>query len=267
MSLAILAGSGALPRAVAEAQAQASLIVALPGAALDGLRADRALTLETLSRDLATLRGDGITTLCLAGGVSRPTLDPSKVEPDTAPLIGRIAAALGQGDDAALRVLMDILTEAGFTLLPAHEAAPELCPPEGVLSTREPSAQDQAALTKGRAVLDALSPQDIGQAVCVRGGHVLAVEALFGTAWMLDSLSRRPAEAGPGGLLVKVPKRGQDLRADMPAIGPDTITQAAKAGLDGIAIEAGRVLCLDRDTCIARAEAAGLLLWVFGPGA
>ncbi|MGR3490575.1 MAG: LpxI family protein [Shimia sp.] len=265
MSLAILAGSGALPRAVAEAQTERPLIVSLGGAQPDGLTPDRDLTLETLASDLEALKAAGVDSLCLAGGVSRPTLDPSNVEPATFPLLTRIAGALAQGDDAALRALMGILTEQGFTLVPAHEAAPGLCPDWDAPTKRQATDADAQALTKARAVLEALAPEDVGQAVVTRGSHVLAVETLFGTEWMLRSLRERPSHMGQGGLLVKAPKHGQDFRADMPAIGPDTVDQAAAADLDGIAIARGHVIVLDQSEVLAKADEAGLLLWAFEP--
>ncbi|MEM7296058.1 MAG: UDP-2,3-diacylglucosamine diphosphatase LpxI, partial [Pseudomonadota bacterium] len=91
-------------------------------------------------------------------------------------------------------------------------------------------------------------------------GQVIAVEAVPGTAWMLQSLAKAPQARG--GWLYKAAKPSQDRRVDMPTIGPDTITQAAAAGLAGIVVAAGDVLVLDRDATAAGADAAGLFLWV-----
>jgi DUF1009 family protein len=101
---------------------------------------------------------------------------------------------------------------------------------------------------------------DIGQSCVVAAGQALAVEALFGTDWMLDSLRLRPD--GAGGVLFKAPKPDQDRRVDLPTIGPSTVAGAAAAGLSGIAIEAGGVMVTDRDRTIADCDRLGLFLWV-----
>ena len=105
----------------------------------------------------------------------------------------------------------------------------------------------------------ALGVVDVGQGCVVQQGIVLAVEAIEGTDAMLTRAAelRRP---GPGGVLVKLVKPGQDRRAALPTLGPRTIDAAAGAGLRGIAFEAGGTLFTDRAACVARADAAGLFL-------
>ena len=88
----------------------------------------------------------------------------------------------------------------------------------------------------------------------------MSVEGVFGTDWMLKSLAARPDQGG--GYLYKAAKPGQDIRADMPTIGPDTITAAKYARLDGVVIEHGRVMVVDREETVRRADEAGLILWV-----
>ena len=109
------------------------------------------------------------------------------------------------------------------------------------------------------AVAKALGAADVGQAVVVQQGLVLAVEALEGT----DALLRRAAELrrdGPGGVLIKVTKPRQERRADLPSIGSGTVEGSATAGLKGIALEAGGTLIIDREAVIRAADAAGLFI-------
>lgn len=105
----------------------------------------------------------------------------------------------------------------------------------------------------------------MGQGVVVAQGQCLAIETLPGTAAMLDFAARhaglRPNPNGAKGVFWKAPKPGQDMRIDLPTLGPDSLTQAAAAGLAGIAWQAGGVILLDRDEAVRRAEAAGLFLW------
>lgn len=96
----------------------------------------------------------------------------------------------------------------------------------------------------------------------VHRGQALAVEGLYGTGWMLESLKQRPD--GEGGLLAKSPKPHQDRRIDLPAIGPETIAQAVAAALDGIVLEAGGVMILESAETIAAANVEGLFIWVRG---
>ena len=106
----------------------------------------------------------------------------------------------------------------------------------------------------------ALHLQDVAIAFALKGGRrYVAVEAIEGTDAMLTRAAQL-ARPGPGGVLIKLVKPGQDRRADLPTIGPVTIRAAAAAGLRGIAFEAGGTLLIDRDGCIAEADAAGLFL-------
>ena len=94
----------------------------------------------------------------------------------------------------------------------------------------------------------------------IKSGQVLAVEAMFGTDWMLDSLRNRPDDSG--GIFYKAPKPNQDRRVDMPTIGPATIARAAEVGLDGLYIEAGGAFVLDVEACVATADKADLFIEV-----
>jgi DUF1009 family protein len=131
--------------------------------------------------------------------------------------------------------------------------------PEGALGRVEPDAEAAADIAHGLRIARALGALDIGQAVVVQQGLVLGVEAIEGT----DALIARCAglrRDGPGGVLVKAAKPGQERRIDLPAIGARTVAAAAAAGLRGIAAEAGAALLLDRDEVVRRADAAGLFV-------
>ena len=131
--------------------------------------------------------------------------------------------------------------------------------PPGPLGQLGPDADAGADITRGIEVARALGGLDIGQAVVIQQGLVLGVEAIEGT----DRLLRRCAELrreGPGGVLVKMEKPGQERRVDRPTIGPHTVALSAEAGLQGIAAEAGATLVLDRDEVARAADQAGLFV-------
>jgi hypothetical protein len=170
-----------------------------------------------------------------------------------------ISDALTSGDDGALRAVMGLFEQTGFTVRAAHELVPDLIAPPGVLSDTWPNAQMREDAKLGANVLAALAPMDVGQACVTGGGQLLGMETIGGTDFMLSHLPDTPLRAQ--GVLVKGPKMGQDTRADMPTIGPSTIENAQKAGLAGIVIDAGEVILLQPEKCIALANAAGLVLW------
>ena len=153
----------------------------------------------------------------------------------------------------------------GIRVVGAHDVAPRLVAPLGPFGARAPSADDETDIALGARLIDALSSFDAGQGAVVAAGRVLAIEAAEGTDAMLARVAEMRANgrlrfAGQAGVLVKAPKRGQDLRLDMPAIGPRTIEGAAKAQLRGAAVAAGRVLIVDRDRLAREADAAGLFV-------
>jgi len=252
---AIIAGTGRVPGAVA-ATVNAPIIAALCGFPPDGLEAET-FRLERLVPFLDSLNDRGVTRVVFAGAVRRPVLDPKAFDPRTATLVPRIVAAMRQGDDAALREVVAFFEEAGLAVVGLDEVAPSLVPGPGVLAGR-PGPQDEADAARGAQVVATLGVLDIGQGAVVRGGLTVAVETLPGTEAMLAFAA---LHRGPGGVLYKAAKPGQERRIDLPAVGPETVTQAAAAGLSGIAWEAGGALLVEREDAVTAAEAAGLFLW------
>ncbi|MEP2715396.1 UDP-2,3-diacylglucosamine diphosphatase LpxI [Pseudophaeobacter sp.] len=260
--LAVIAGTGLLPKEVSERQVKRPLICAMEGAEPDCVDAEISFRIEHLGSFLARLKSAGVTEVCLAGAVRRPAVDPSQIDAATLPLVPVIQAALGSGDDGALRAVMGVIEQAGFSLRAAHEVAPDLLMEEGVVTQVQPGALDKADATRGVEVVAAMSAADIGQCCAIRARQAIAVENIFGTNWMLQSLANRPD--GQGGILFKAPKPGQDRRADLPTIGPQTVELAAAAGLSGIVLEAGGVIVLEQDKVIAACDRLGLFLWLRG---
>lgn len=256
--LAVIAGTGALPAHLMAARPDA-LLCEMEGFPVEGHEPALTFRLETLGSFMAALSARGVSDLCFAGAIARVPLDPSKVDAATLPLVPRVLAALqAGGDDAALRMALSLFEERGFTIRAAHDIAPDLMPAPGLLcGTLTPD--HEAAGAQGMGLLALMSQADLGQGCVIHKGRVIAVEAAPGTDWMLASLANGEAW---GGCFIKAPKQGQDPRIDMPTIGPDTITAAARAGLSAVIIAAGGVQVLDRDATIGAAEAAGMTLWV-----
>ena len=257
MRRAILAGAGLLPELLLETGPD--LVVRFAGDTRDtGAVAVLDARIEQLGALFTALKARGITELCLAGAMGRPALDPAAFDAVTMALLPRLGAAFQQGDDSLAREVIAMLEEQGFTLRAAHELRPDLVATGADLAGTPGKAQ-LADAARARAVLAALGPLDVGQGAVAARGQLLGIETLQGTDAMLDFVAEtRP---GSGGVLVKRPKPGQDLRVDMPAIGPATVAAAAAAGLSGIEIAEGGVLLLDRAATLETAAAAGLALW------
>lgn len=265
---AIIAGRGALPAALVAAMPVAPIVAALEGFAPDGVAVDMTFRIERLMPFLRALQDAGVSRVVFAGAVQRPRLDPALFDPDTATLVPRLLAAMGQGDDATLREVLAIFAEAGFDLAGVQDIAPALVPGAGVLAGAI-SPVDEADATRAAAIVAALGAVDVGQGAVVQQGLCLAVEALPGTDAMLAGVAALPAALRPDGargrgLFYKAPKPGQDRRIDLPALGVQTVRNAAAAGLGGIVWEAGGVICLSLAEMQAEARALGLFLWARG---
>ena len=258
--LALIAGTGALPDEVVASLQERPLVCALEGFEPDRLTPDIVFPLEQLGSFIADLKKRGVTGICMAGAVRRPVVDPARIDAATIPLVPILQQAILSGDDGALRAVIGIFEESGLSVHAAHDIAPNLLPPIGCLTEATPSQTDLSDADRAVGILRAMGVADIGQACVVLKGQALAIEGIFGTAWMLQSLSQRP-DAG-GGVLFKGPKPDQDRRADMPAIGPDTVSGAVAAGLSGIVIEKGGVLVLQQDRVIEECNRLGLFLTV-----
>jgi DUF1009 family protein len=263
--LGIIAGGGPLPGQVAEAAlagGRAVFITALEGFAEPGVVAPyphRFFRLGAVGAIRAALIEQNCRDIVMIGPVKRPSLLALRPDAEGAKLVARIGRAAFAGDDGLLAAIIRTLNDDGFRVLGAHDILADVLGPEGLLTQTGPDAAAMADVKRGLAVLAMLGAADIGQACVVQQGIVLAVEAVEGTDAML---SRIPAVArpGPGGVLVKCAKPGQDRRADLPTLGVATIRNAAAAGLRGIAFEAGGTILADRTAMIAAADEAGLFL-------
>lgn len=269
--LGILAGGGPLPGRVAEAaiaQGRAVFIIGFEDfaeAAVIGPYPHRFVRLAAAGTILAELRAHGCREIVLIGPVRRPSLRDLRPDAEGARILARIGRALFSGDDGLLAALVRVFGEEGFTVRGADAFLSDRLGGPGAQGRLAPDAQALDDIAHGARVVRALGELDIGQGCVVQSGVVLAVEALEGTDRMLERAAglRQP---GPGGVLVKLCKPGQERRADMPTLGPRSVVHAAEAGLRGIAYEAGGTLFTDPAAMVAQADRAGLFLYGIGAG-
>lgn len=263
--LGILAGGGPFPGQVAAAAASAGRSVFIIGfedfaeTAVIAPYKHAVVRLGAAGRMLSLLRAEGCQDLVLVGPIRRPSLLDLRPDAEGARILARIGRSAFSGDDGLLAAVVRVLAEEGFRIIGAHEVLTSALGPAGQAGRIAPDAEALADIERGIAVLRALGLADVGQACVVQAGCVLAVEAIEGTDQMLARAASL-ARPGPGGVLVKMVKPGQDRRADLPTIGPRTIDAAVAAGLRGVAFEAGGTLFTDREGCVARTDQAGLFL-------
>lgn len=267
----LIAGGGVMPFAVADslsARGIDSVVFALKGAC-DPKGAQRFrhhwISVGQLGRAEKLFRAENCQNLIFIGTLVRPALSEIRLDWGTLRVLGRVWAAFRGGDDHLLSSVGHILEQDGFRMVGIKDVAPDLLMPEGSVTRKAPDEPASADIAKGREVLRALSPFDIGQAVVVIDGHVVAVEDIEGTDGMLTRVARLRAEGRiraktARGVLVKAPKSGQDLRFDLPTVGPRTVEGAVAASLAGIAIVAGNTVVVEPQTMIEAADAAGLFI-------
>lgn len=269
-TVGIVAGGGRLPIQVAAAARAAGRDVFIVG--LEGF-ADKSLIspwsheiirIGSAGRILAALRDHGCRDLVLIGTIRRPSIFDLRPDQEGARLLARVGRAAFAGDDGLLAAVIRVLGEEGFRILGAQDILNEALGPRGVLTRVGPDAKAMADIERGVAVARALGMADVGQCCVVQQGLVLAVEAIEGTDAMLARCGSL-ARPGPGGVLVKLVKPGQERRADLPTIGPETVRGAAAAGLRGVAFEAGGAILAEREASIAAADAAGIFLLGLDP--
>lgn len=199
------------------------------------------------------LLGRGVRRLIMAGKVHKPPLFAGvKVDQDFTALLAGLPR---KNDDAILGALVEYFARAGLTVLPQTEFLGELLVPPGILSHRAPDAREKKDIAFGLEMAKCIGRMDFGQSVAVKNQAVLAVEAVEGTD---ETIRRGGIYAHGGAVLVKVSKPQQDVRFDVPTVGPDTIAVLKESGFSTLAIEAGRTFFLERQACLEEADSFGL---------
>ena len=269
--IGLIAAGGVMPFAVADsltARGINPVLFALRGAC-DPVRVERFrhhwISIGQLGKATRLFRAENCRDLVFIGTLVRPALSEVRLDWGTLRVIGRVWAAFRGGDDHLLSGIGRILEQDGFRMVGIKDVAPDLLMPEGCLTLEAPDEKAAADIARGRELLRALSPFDIGQATVVIDGHVVGVEDIEGTDGLLARVARLRAEGRirartARGVLVKAPKSGQDLRFDLPTMGPRTVEGAAAAKLAGIAIVAGNTIVVEPQAVIEAADAAGLFV-------
>lgn len=269
-TLGIIAGGGDAPKrliAACQRLARPFHVLALEGQADTDIAAEDIpvtwLPLGAAAAALDLARSKNVRDIVMIGRVRRPSL--SEIKPDWLMMQKLMKIGLHLlGDDGLLKAIANAMEEEGFRIIAPQDVFTELLMPEGQLGMHAPDDVAWVDIKRGLEITKALGKLDIGQAVAVQQGIVLAVEAIEGT----DALIRRAGmlrRDGVGGVLVKTKKPQQDTRFDLPSLGLATVREAHDAGLRGIVAEAGATLLVDREEVIRLANQSGLFLFGIKP--
>lgn len=262
-NIGLIAGRGQFPLLFAQAARQHGATIIAVGhrgetdPALASLVHDfHWIYVGQLGKIIRIFKAAGVRTAVMAGGIARGRLFKD-FRPDLRALNVIRRAGAGQ-DDRLLRAVAAELEAEGIIMAPSTLFLEELLAGRGQLSRRAPTREELRDVDFGFQVAKELGRLDVGQCVVVRRQVVVALEAVEGT----DAAIRRGGQlAGPGTVVVKVSKPGQDLRFDVPAVGLETIRAMQEAQAAVLAIEAGKTLIFNRPEMLAAADQSNIAVW------
>jgi UDP-2,3-diacylglucosamine hydrolase len=261
MPYGLIAGNGRFPVLALEAARKAGIEVVAIGIKEEASREIESLaarcywiSLGQLSRLIDICHEERVTQVMMCGQVKHAKIF-SSIVPDWR-LVKLLASIETKNTEGLIGGVARVLKDEGIELTDSTLLLKDLLAPEGVLTRRQPSAEEMRDLDYGRKIARALSELDVGQSVAIADRACVAVEAMEGT----DAMLRRAASlvGGKALRLVKGSQRRRHMLFDVPVIGPQTITVMAETGATAIAIDAGRTLLIDREDLVRRADLAGI---------
>jgi len=269
MPLGMIAGNGRFPVLALEAARKAGMevvAIAIKEEASPEVEKLAAryywISLGALSKLIDICKQEGIRQVMMCGQVKHVKIF-SSIVPDWR-LVKLLASLEAKNTDALIGGVAKLLANEGITLTDSTMLLKDLLAPEGVLTRRKPSSDEERDIAYGRRIAAALSEHDIGQSVAIAERACVAVEAMEGTDAMLRRAASLVASSGKTDgtplRLVKGSRRRQHLLFDVPVVGPQTIEVMKETGTTALAIDAGRTLLLDRDELLLRANAAGIAI-------
>ena len=218
------------------------------------------LKVGQFSKALSALKADGIRQAVMLGGIHKSHVFTA-LRPDLRALA--IFSRLKHWkDDAILRAVAGELEREGIQIRESTFGLEGILAEEGNLTSRKPTKKEWEDMQFGWETLQTLGTLDIGQCVVVKNRVIVAVEAVEGTD---ETITRGGTLGGKGAVVVKRPKPHQDLRFDLPAVGPITIQSMVSIKASVLVVEAGRTVVLDREDMLAKAHAGGIAIVGLAP--
>jgi UDP-2,3-diacylglucosamine hydrolase len=221
------------------------------------------VSLGELSKTIDLMHQEGVTQAVMAGQVKHNKIF-SAVRPDWK-LAKLLFSLPRKNTDALIGAVARVLEEEGIRLVDSTLFLKPLLPEVGVLTRRSPNEHEAQDIAYGRGLAQQVAGMDIGQTVVISDRACVAVEAMEGTDEVIARAAR--IAAGKRLVVVKVSKPAQDMRFDVPVVGLPTVEQMRSAGATALAVDAGRTLLFDKTKLIELADASGIAIQAFPPGA
>lgn len=270
--LGIIAGGGSIPRMLIEncqKNGREFFVLAIDGNADKNLINNSDIPHEWIRIGQAgtgfkRFAEEKVQDVVMIGTIKRPGFFDLVPDLRTTAFFAKVGAK-ALGDDGILKALVKEIEADGMCVKGIHEVMIDLLVKKGILGKHKPDKQALIDIKRGIEVATELGRVDVGQGVIVQQGLVLGVEGIEGT----DELIHRCGgykRKGDGGVLVKLRKPQQDMRVDLPTIGPRSVERAKEAGLRGIVIHAGNGLIVDEADVIKAADKAGIFVMGVNPG-
>jgi DUF1009 family protein len=259
MPYGLIAGNGRFPVLALEAAKRAGIEVVAIGIkeeAAPEVEARHWISLGQLSKLIDICKAEGVTQIMMCGQVKHAKIF-SSIVPDWR-LVKLLASIETKNTEGLIGGVAKVLRDEGIELVDSTLLLKDLLAPEGVLTTRRPTAEEMRDIEYGRKIASELAALDIGQSVAIAERACVAVEAMEGT----DAMLRRAASLVEGKplRLVKASRRRKHMLFDVPVVGPQTTALMAETNTTALAIDAGNTLLIDRAELIAAADAAGLAI-------
>ena len=262
--LGILAGNGTMPKEVIEhckATGRDFFVVGIePYIITDVLHNVPHILIKIgeFGKIIKNFQINQVKEIVFAGGIRRPSYKEFIPDWEGAKLMTKLAIKK-MGDDDIFRAIINEIETKGFKVVGVHEVMPQILLSEGVHSKTKPTKEDMEDIQIGIKVAKTLGAVDVGQACVVQEGIILAVEAREGTDNMLERILPLK-RSGKAPILVKMVKPGQEMRVDLPTIGPKTIESMKKNGVKGIALEIGGTIFLEKEKVIKMVDEAKIFI-------
>ena len=263
MQIGIIAGMGELPVIIAkDARERGYKVITVALETLASLEMDsvsdeiRWVNPGKFGELIDILKKHQIKEAIMAGKVPKSLLFKSKITPDLR-AVKLLFSIKDKSDDAILNAITKELAGEGIEIIDTTKFSPHLLTPVGCLTRKKPDEEQWKDIEFGWKIAKEIGKLDIGQTVVIKGKAVMAIEAIEGTD---EAILRGGKWAGDGAVVVKVSKPQQDMRMDVPAVGPDTLKSMENVNAKVLALEAHRSMIVDRETVIRVAESAGIVI-------
>lgn len=267
--LGIIAGGGALPGQIVSAcrdTGRPHFVLAFEGSADPSSFAGAPMEWirpSAISKALDVARREDVEELVLVGGIQRPSMLDLMRDARSAKFLAKVGTRMIGDDNLLSAIVHEIEESEGFRVVGPEVILEDILAVSGSYGKLSPNAEDRADIARGIVAVRAMGELDIGQGAVIQNGRILGVEGAEGTDRLIERCAEFLVADAPGGVFVKAPKPAQERRIDLPAVGLSTIQNAVRAGLRGIAVEAGGVLVLDREEMTAEADRAGVYFFGF----